>query len=335
MIPKVSFTPLSPMMTSIWPRKAAAALVALLFVAACGSNPDARAAQASGSAAAEEAGPFRLGFLPSERAADFSAKADTLAAYLEREMGVRVEVLIPTAYEPLIEALRFGNLDAAFMDAAPAWIAHQRAGTEVVLAEVRADGRTYYWGTGWVRADSDIDELADLVGKRVAHTSWTGSSGFVLPIGQMVAQGLIRPAGNEFPQLQQAMQQTFASYTMAGGYKAAMELLVRGHVDVAFGADDAAERFLAPTDRARVKPFAQLGRVPSHPLVVRRELSQARRQAFVDAMLRLTRERPDIYRELYGVEGVVPTTTEEHLGDFGRAVQALPGLHTQFLARKG
>lgn len=305
---------------------------ALVMLAACGSNPETRAEEGQAAAAAAESGPFRLGFLPAERAADFAAKADTLAAYLEREMGVRVEVLIPTAYEPLIEALRFGNLDAAFMDAAPAWIAHQRSGAEVVLAEVRSDGRTYYMGTGWTRVDSDVDELSDLVGKRVAHTSWTGSSGFVLPIGRMVEQGLIRPRGDEFPDLQQALQQTFASYTMAGGYKAAMELLVRGQVDAAFGADDAAERFLEPADRARVKPFVQLGRVPSHPLVVRRELSPERRQAFVDAMLKLTRERPDIYRELYGVEGVVATTTEEHLGDFGRAVQALPGLHAQFLA---
>jgi len=319
------------MIRSNWPRRVAAAVLPLLVLAACGDA----GARAETATAAAETGPFRLGFLPSERAADFAAKADTLAAYLQAEMGVPVEVLIPTAYEPLIEALRFGNLDAAFMDAAPAWIAHQRAGAEVVLAETRGDGRTFYWGTGWVRADSDIDELSDVVGKRVAHTSWTGSSGFVLPIGIMVDQGLIQPAGSEFPDLQQAMQRTFASYTMAGGYKAAMELLARGQVDVAFGADDAAERFLEPGDRARVKAFAQLGRVPSHPLVVRQGISDARRQAFVDAMLKLTRERPDIYRELYGVEGVVPATTAEHLGDFGRAVQALPGLHAQFLDKKG
>ncbi|CAN5895509.1 hypothetical protein BH23GEM7_BH23GEM7_12600 [soil metagenome] len=314
-------------------------MAALLFLTGCGdqrANTNADADTGGRAAPAEDPStPFRLGFLPSERAADFAAKADTLKEYLAREMGVPVEVQIPTAYEPLIEALRFGNLDASFMDSAPAWIAHQRAGAEVVLAERREDGSTYYWGTGFTRADSDIDSLDDLVGKRVAHTSWTGSSGFVLPIGTMVNQGLIRPEGNEFPDLQRAMERTFASYTMAGGYKAAMELLARGQVDAAFGADDAAERFLEPAQRARVKEFVRLGRVPSHPIVVRRDLSPARREAFVNAMLKLTRERPDIYRELYGVEGVVPTTTEEHLGDFGQAVSNLPGLHAQFLGNRG
>lgn len=201
----------------------------------------------------------------------------------------------------------------------------------MVLAEVRASGETHYWATGWTRADSDIDALEDLVGKRTAHTSWTGSSGFVLPIGTMVQQGLIRPEGDEFPQLQAALQRTFASYAMTGGYKAAMEMLARGQVDAAFGADDAAERFLEPADRARVKPFVRIGRVPSHVLVVRPGLSAARREAFVEAMLQLTRERPEVYRALYGVDGVVPAT-DEHLADFGRAVDALPALHAQITA---
>jgi phosphonate transport system substrate-binding protein len=309
-----------------------AALAALVVLGGCGENEPRQAA----ADAVPNAMPavFRLGFLPAERAADFSAKADTLAAYLSAEMGTRVEVFIPTAYEPLIEALRFGNLDAAFMDAAPAWIAHQRAGAEAVLAEKRSDGTTHYYGTGWTRVESEIDSMDDLLGKRTAHTSWTGSSGFVLPVGKMVADGLIRPEGNEFPQLQKAMERAFASYTMTGGYKAAMEMLARGQVDAAFGADDAAERFLDEADRARVKPFIRLGRVPSHPIMVARDLPPVARDAFVRAMLKLSSERPEIYRELYGVEGVVQTSTAEHLGDFGEAVAALPGLHAQFLAKK-
>jgi phosphonate transport system substrate-binding protein len=304
-------------------RIAVLAFGALLATSGCGNG--------TGEAGME---PFRLGFLPAERAADFSAKADTLAAFLSERMGTRVEVFIPTAYEPLIESLRFGNLDAAFLDAAPAWIAHRRTGAEVVLAEVRADGRTHYYATAFSRVDGDVGALEDLVGKRTAHTSWTGSSGFILPIGRMVEMGLIRPEGNEFPQLQAAMQRTFASYAMTGGYKGAMEMLARGQVDAAFGADDAAERFLEPADQARVKAFARLGPVPSHVLVVRQDIAGSRRQAFVDAMLALTRERPEVYRELYGVEGVVAASTQEHLAEFGAAVDALPGLHQQLFEKK-
>jgi phosphonate transport system substrate-binding protein len=279
-------------------------------------------------------GPFRLGFLPSERAADFAARADTLAAFLEREMGRPVQVSIPSAYEPLIESLRLGHLDAAFLDAAPAWMAHRRAGAEVVLAEVRGDGRTFYWAEGFTLSGSGIESLADVVGKRTAHTSWTGSSGFVMPIGRMVEEGLITLEGDEFPDLQRAMQRSFRSYTMAGGYKAAMELLVRGHVDAVFGADDAPQRFLEPADQARVRSFVRLGRVPSHALVVARGTDPATRESFVEAMLTLTRDRPEVYRELYGVEGVVAASTQEHLADFARALDALPALQARVLERR-
>jgi phosphonate transport system substrate-binding protein len=288
---------------------------------------------ACGDADARGEDVFRLGFLPAERGEEFDARAERLGSALSERMGIRVQVFVPNAYEPLIEALRFGNLEAAFMDAAPAWIAHERAGVEVVLAEVRGDGRTHYYGTGFTRTDTDIEDLDDVLGQRVAHTSWTGSSGFVLPIGTMIERGLITPRGREFPDLQRAMQDAFASYTMAGGYKAAMEMLVRGQVDAAFGADDAAERFLDEGQQRQVRDFVRLGRVPSHPVVVASHVSDERRDAFVRAMLELSDEHPEIFRELYGVEGVVATSTEEHLGDFGPAVRALPGLHGQFLDR--
>jgi ABC-type phosphate/phosphonate transport system substrate-binding protein len=121
---------------------------------------------------------------------------------------------------------------------------------------------------------------------------------------------------------------------MAGGYSAAMQLLVRGQVDAVFGADDAPPRFLEPADQPRVRSFVRLGRVPSHALVAARGLGEAEREAFVEAMLALTRERPEIYRELYGVEGVVRADTEEHLGDFARALDALPALQAQILERR-
>ena len=45
-----------------------------------------------------------------------------------------VEIVIPTNYETIIEGMRFGHIDAAFMDTGPAWITHQRTGAEAVLS---------------------------------------------------------------------------------------------------------------------------------------------------------------------------------------------------------
>ena len=120
-----------------------------------------------------------IGFIPVEKADELTPKAETLEKFLEDELGVDVEIVIPTNYETIIEGMRFGHIDAAFMDTGPAWITHSRTGAEAVLAEV-VQGKVNYQATVWTKAGNDsIQSLEDTVGKKVAFTSITGSSGFV------------------------------------------------------------------------------------------------------------------------------------------------------------
>ena len=35
-----------------------------------------------------------------------------------------LKLVVPTNYETIIEGMRFGHIDAAFMDTGPAWITH-------------------------------------------------------------------------------------------------------------------------------------------------------------------------------------------------------------------
>ena len=123
-----------------------------------------------------------IGFIPVEKADELTSKAEEFEKFLEAELGIDVELVVPTNYETIIEGMRFGHIDAAFMDTGPAWITHQRTGAEVVLAEV-VKGKVNYQATVWARADdTSIQTLEDTLGKKVAFTSITGSSGFVRPI---------------------------------------------------------------------------------------------------------------------------------------------------------
>ena len=65
-----------------------------------------------------------------EKAEELTPKAEALEQYLESELGVDVELVIPTNYEAIIEGMRFGHIDGAFMDTGPAWITHERTGAE-------------------------------------------------------------------------------------------------------------------------------------------------------------------------------------------------------------
>ncbi len=268
-----------------------------------------------------------IGFIPVEKADELTSKAQALENFLENEMGVDVEIVIPTKYETIIEGMRFGHIDAAFMDTGPAWITHQRTGAEVVLAEL-VKGKVNYQATVWTLADNDsINSLEDTVGKRVAFTSITGSSGFVRPMGTLVTDGHITLEGDDIIALQSALANNFESYTFAGGYKTALQLLLNGNVDVAFGSDIAPQKYLELEDQVKLRPVTTIGPVPSHVFMVSADMSESTKNTLVDALVELNYdENNSILTDLYGAEALVPTTTTMHIGEFGTYIDSLTGL---------
>ncbi|MEK0346352.1 MAG: phosphate/phosphite/phosphonate ABC transporter substrate-binding protein [Nitrosopumilus sp.] len=268
-----------------------------------------------------------IGFIPVEKADELTPKAQALEQFLENKLGVDVELVVPTNYETIIEGMRFGHIDAAFMDTGPAWIAHQRTGAEAVLAELVA-GKVNYQATVWALAENDsINSLEDTVGKRVAFTSITGSSGFVRPMGTLVTEGHIQIEGDDIVALQSALAENFESYTFAGGYKAALQLLLNGNVDVAFTSDIAPKKYLNLEDQAKLRQVATIGPVPSHVFMVNADMSKSTRDALVDALIELNYDENNyILQNLYGAEALVPTTTTMHIGDFGSFIDVLTGL---------
>jgi phosphonate transport system substrate-binding protein len=273
-----------------------------------------------------------IGFIPVEKADELTSKAQALETFLENELGVDVEIVIPTNYETIIEGMRFGHIDAAFMDTGPAWITHQRTGAEAVMAELVA-GKVNYQATVWALADNDsINSIEDTVGKKVAFTSITGSSGFVRPMGTLVTDGHITIEGDDIVALESALVNNFESYTFAGGYKAALTLLLEDKVDVAFGSDIAPQKYLELEDQVKLRPVTTIGPVPSHVFMVSPDMSESTKDALVDALIQLNYdENNHILTDLYGAEALVPTTTTMHIGEFGDFIDALTGLDQKIL----
>ena len=273
-----------------------------------------------------------IGFIPVEKADELTPKAQALESFLENELGVDVEIVVPTDYETIIEGMRFGHIDAAFMDTGPAWITHQRAGAEAIMAELVA-GKVNYQATVWTLADNNsINSLEDTVGKKVAFTSITGSSGFVRPMGTLVTEGHIAIEGDDIVALNSALANNFESHTFAGGYKAALTLLLEGKVDVAFGSDIAPQKYLELEDQVKLRPVTTIGPVPSHVVMVNSDMSESTKDLLVDALVQLNYdENNHILTDLYGAEALVPTTTTMHIGEFGDFIDALTGLDQKIL----
>jgi phosphonate transport system substrate-binding protein len=278
--------------------------------------------------------PLVLGFLPSAQADSVLPNAQALGAFLSERIGRPVEVVVPSTYEPLVEGFRFNRIDIAFLDGGPAWIAHKRTGAEVILAELNK-GEPFYWAEAFTKVGSGITSIDQLAGKRLAFTSRTGSSGFLMPIGTLVAEGKLPVEGEGLDALEQALQKTYKLTIDAGGYQQALKAVLEGRADVAFGGHDVPDRFLTPEERTQIVSFHRFGKIPSHSILVAAGMDSTTRAKVQEAFLALNEPANlPLLTAIYGVDGVVAATTEAHLGDFGRALTALPGYDQTLLNKK-
>jgi phosphonate transport system substrate-binding protein len=108
--------------------------------------------------------------------------------------------------------------------------------------------------------------------------------------------------------------------------------LLNDNVDVAFGADDAPQRFLTPEEQGQIRVVEEIGIVPSHVFVVSKDLSNTTKDQLVDYMLELNLpENNAILKDLYGAEALLPTSTQGHIGDFGDKIAAITGIDNLLL----
>ena len=186
-----------------------------------------------------------------------------LADYLEETLGVDVELYSVDSEGAIIEALRFGHADIAFMDGGAAWVGWKEYDLAVMAADQKSDERTYYHAHAWVRADSEMaaahldddpstDPFALLEGKTSCHTGWLKSAGMLLPMGYLIGNGYAEVVGdvNDVESLRNTIYNFFnegASIPDSGtpyyGYSGAVKCLSDGTGDVAFAKDSTVDSY--------------------------------------------------------------------------------------------
>ena len=289
----------------------ACVLTVLLLIGGCAPAPQAGAPVPGGK--------FVIAVQPTATPETLSADAKELREYLAQKLGREVEIIFPTTYAGVVEALRFGHAHAAFMSAWPASLAVKHAGADLALAEIRevVIGQNkveepFYFSYWVVRKDSPATKLADLKGKKAALTSALSTSGYVAPVARMVELGLITSA----PGKEADPKAFFGEVSLPGGYQQAWEALRAGQVDVSVIAGDVSEKLYREVlDNTRV--IEQQGPVPSHAVLFAKDLAAADRTKLKDALLSLNaaERRPLMRKFISGIfVGFKETTAKEHLG---------------------
>jgi phosphonate transport system substrate-binding protein len=177
--------------------------------------------------------------IPRDRVA---AEAKELEEFLEKRLGIDVEVYFPLNVAATVETLRFGHAHVALgIGALPAALALSVADVEMLLAEVREviiDDKMveapYYYSYWIVRKDSPYQRLEDLRGKRACFSSELSTSGYIFPMYRLVQLGILKPPVDP--------KQFFGEVVFGGGYAQCWEALKNGHVDVTIMAGDVPAR---------------------------------------------------------------------------------------------
>lgn len=110
--------------------------------------------------------------------------------YLSQCTGKRVVYYPVQSNSAEIEAMRSGRLHVAGFSTGPTGFAVNLAGAVPFAAKGTEKGPHGYHLISLVRKDSRFDKLADLKGKRVAHTAPSSNSGHLAPLVLYPAEGL-------------------------------------------------------------------------------------------------------------------------------------------------
>ena len=258
---------------------------------------------------------------PTVASDEMRKKAKPLQQFLEKGLGGRtkVEIYVPTSYAAVVESLRFGHAHLAFMSAWPAHLAVRLGGAEIALAEIRQvlHGKEkvdapYYYSYWVVFADSTHKDLPSLKGKSACFPSPISTSGYVAPMGRMVEMNLLQPGEGK----EADPKAFFKEVLFGGGYGQCWQALKQGQVDATVIAGDVPEKLYNEV-LAGTRIIEQQGPIPSHAVVLSKELKDPLRSRAVQTITKLgAPEHHELMRSFISsiFVGFKPTTASEHLG---------------------
>ena len=254
-----------------------------------------------------------------------------MADFIAAQTGVEVTLYPITSEGSIIEALRFGNADIAFMDGGAAWVAWKQYGLATMAADTKSDGRTYYNAHAWVHKDSEMatalsdddastDPFALLEGKTSCHTGWLKSAGMLLPMGYLISNDYADVVGDadDIESLRNTILNFFndnASIPDSGtpyhGYSGAVKCLSEGFGDVAFAKDSTVDSYCGNENvslnedwclpRDEYVPLPAFGQAPSHPVMYNPDkLDVQTRTAILNALLAMNDEMYVVDYEMQG-----------------------------------
>ncbi|MGZ3695634.1 MAG: phosphate/phosphite/phosphonate ABC transporter substrate-binding protein [Bdellovibrionota bacterium] len=274
----------------------------------CLSSPAFAAASSSALVPITE---LTIGFNPAENAELVEMNGKAFSEYFKKQMGLSVKTFVATDYIALVEALRSGKIDFAFLPPFSLIKAEQIANAQVLMKAVRK-GKSVFYSAIIVRADKGYNKVEDLKGKNIAWVDPASASGFIYPKAMLLLKKKID--ADTF----------FKRQIFAGAHDAVVLSVLNGTVDAGAtfvndteGTDGAWHLFLkTDADRKKIKMIFVSDPIPGETISTSKKFAKENK-AIVDQFVKIlgamgsNKEGRDILMALYRIESMIPATSQE------------------------
>ncbi|MGO4670769.1 phosphonate ABC transporter substrate-binding protein [Bosea sp. 2YAB26] len=133
---------------------------------------------------------IRVGLIPSEDSRAMLESSQQLLDALEKNLGIKVQGFVASDYNGVIEAMRSGHVEVAYLGPFSYVLGTTVAPIEAfATAETAKSGRTYYHAQIITRKDSGIKEVKDLKGRTFAFVDPSSTSGHLFPKAGLMKLG--------------------------------------------------------------------------------------------------------------------------------------------------
>lgn len=289
-------------------RSSFVAALAITIVSACGGS----ASPAATPIPIKQE--ISMGFVPSQTTSVVQTNATLIADYLSKKTGYHVTSNVLTSYAAVTEGMTSGNVDIGWVGPLDYVIAHQKNGAEAVTKSVR-NGLPSYKAFIIVNANSNINSVKDLKGKKFAFGDPLSASSSLYPKAAMKAAGL-------------DPDKDVTGVNISNQTQIAVSVC-KGDVDAGAIYDDARKNAGADTSCPGIMTKTKViyttdPPVPGDPQMIRHTLNPDQKKKLKDAMIAMGSD-PTIQpalKALYTIDSLVPAQDSDY-DDLRKVVKAV------------
>ncbi|GLZ87203.1 putative selenate ABC transporter substrate-binding protein [Metapseudomonas resinovorans] len=254
------------------------------------------------AAVSQAAEVLKVSAIPDEAPTELLRKFKPLGAYLEKQLGMKVEFVPVADYAAVVESLAADRLDMAWLGGFTFVQTRLKTGNAIPLVQREQDEK---FTSKFISADPAVKSLQDLKGKTFAFGSVSSTSGSLMPRYFMQKDGIVP-------------EQFFSRVAYSGAHDATVAWVQAGKVDGGVLNASVWQKLVdaGKVDTNKVKVFATTPTYYDYNWTVRGTLDPALAEKIKQAFLALDPANPEhkAILDLQAASRFIPTKPENYAG---------------------